>query len=339
MTDLTLTGREPCLSPTHTQPGKFRLPLKRLAGLLEVLPPERISLEVLAEALNHEAFYVRHAAAKLLNRRGDRAARLIMQKVLNEGNVPSRASVARHLYGFSWFAIEPLVHQALGDPDVRVRESVMYALCDARDLSAYQLMRQALQQEVDSVRSAAAWGLRQCQDPVAIPVFEEILLASDPEVRVRALEILGTNGLTQTLPLIRDRLHDPDSDVQYAAVLSLLEIVGELGLGELANVILNSHGATRQAVLRGVFHATNYLKINLDTHPERERLVDAFAAALTDDQPETREAAIWPLAWMHHPRVTPILVEAYQREIDPDVRAAFIKITGSLEAEAAQTIA
>lgn len=333
-----LTGREPRLSSTYAWQGKRRLMLKRLANLLEVMPPHRVSLDVAAEALRSDAFYVRYAAARILNQRGDRMARQVMQQALNEGSAPTRASVARQLYGFSWFAIEPMIRQALRDPDVRVRENVMYALSDAHELSAYQLMAEVLRQEADSVRAAAAWGLRDCQDPLSIPVFEGILLAKDPDVRVKALEILGTNGLPQSLPLIRARLQDADADVQYAAALSLLEVAGDSCLAELAQIIQQGSGQTREAMLRGLFHATNYLKINLADHPAADAILDALAAALSDEQAETREAAIWPLAWMHRSRAADLLRDAFTRETNPALQAQFIKITASLGSPAAAAI-
>ncbi len=333
-----ITGREPRLSSTYTLKGKRLLPLKRLASMLEVMPPGTVSLEVAAEALRSEAFYVRYAAARILNQRGDRAARLVMQEALNKGSAPTRASVARQLYGFSWFAIEPMIQQALGDSDVRVRENVMYALCDAHELSAYQLLARVLKAEADSVRAAAAWGLRDCHDPASIPVFEGILLADDPEVRIQALEILGTNALPQALPLIRACLHDSDAEVQYAATLSLLEIVGEACLAELATLIQQQAGQTRQAVLRGLFHATNYLKLNLVGHAAGESLLAALETALTDPLPAVREAALWPLAWLPIPRAADSLQAAYQRETSADVQAQFVKITASLGSSAASVI-
>src|SRR5689334_6071363 len=274
-----ITGREPRLSSRYGQKGKLSLTVGRLAQLMEVLPPSAVSLDVAAEALRNESFYVRYAAAQLLNKRGDRAARMVMQKVLNEGNARSRASVARYLYGFSWFAIEPMIQQALRDEDVRVREGAMYALCDMRELNAFKLMAEVLQHEADSVREAASFGLRECQDPAAIPVLEAVLLADDPDVRVKALEVLGTNGLVKAIPVIQHSLNDPDPEVQYAATLSFLEVTGSDHLGELARFIRQSTGWTRQAVLRGFFHATNYLKINLDEHPACSEVIDALEAA------------------------------------------------------------
>ena len=333
-----ITGREPRLSSSYTQQGKRSLTVGRLAQLLEVLPPSAVSLDVAAEALRSESFYVRYAAAKLLNKRGDRAARLVMQKILSEGNARSRASVSRYLYGFSWFAIEPLIKQALQDDDHRVREGAMYALCDARELNAFELMTQVLQHEVDSVREAAAWGLRECQDPAAIPVLEAVLLADDADVRVKALEVLGTNGMAKALPIIRHSLNDEDADVQYAATLSLLEVAGSDCLAEVAAIIQQSSGWKRQAVLKGLFHATNYLKINVMQHEALDALIDALEAASNDDLAQTREAVLWPLAWIHDPRTASILRDAFQRETDCNTQVKFVRITNSLMSEAAEDI-
>src|SRR5262249_32484045 len=148
-----------------------------------------------------------------------------LEDVMLSGNSRSRASAARHLYGFSWFSIEPLVRKALADGDVRVREGVMYALCDMRHVSAYQCIAEALQREADSVRAAVAWGLRDCQDPEAVPALEAVLLALEFDVRVKGLEALGANGTPGAKRVILQALHtDLDIDVVYAATLSLLEV-------------------------------------------------------------------------------------------------------------------
>ncbi|NJO82484.1 MAG: hypothetical protein HC828_06445 [Blastochloris sp.] len=58
-------------------------------------------------------------------------------------------------------------------------------------------------------------------------------------------------------------MNDPEPDVKYAATLSLLELAGEAWLQELSGIIGRTNGVTRQQVLRGFFHATNYLKIDV----------------------------------------------------------------------------
>ncbi|MBC7814633.1 MAG: HEAT repeat domain-containing protein, partial [Burkholderiales bacterium] len=249
MTLTTITGREPRLSTTKQ--GQRRLSLRRLATMINVLPPESISLEAAEEMLRNDEFFVRYNAAQMLARRGDREARVTMQRVLTDGETPSRATVARHLYGFSWFAAEPLIKQALEDKDARVREGAIYALCDLRMMNAYQLLVEVLSSEEDSVREAAAWGLRDCQDAAAVPVLKIVLEAKDADVRIKALEALGANDTPEAMPVVRNAMNDPEPDVKYAATLSLLELAGETWLEELSGIIGRTHGITRQQVLRG----------------------------------------------------------------------------------------
>lgn len=330
MATTQITGREPRLTGGYTKKGERRLSLRRFATMLNMLPPEAISLDALAVAVHNEEFFVRFNAAKMLSRRADRDARLIIQEALDSGEVPTRASVARHLYGFTWFAAEPLIRKALADGDYRVREAAIYALCDLRELSAYQLMVDVLKNEEDDVRAAAAWGLRDCQDSAAVSVLEIVLQAKDPEVRIKALEALGTNDTPEAMPVVRQAMNDPEPDVKYAAVLSLLELSGERWLQELSGIIGRTSGITLQQVLRGFFHATNYLKIDVGRSKSADLMIDALETALLDNLPATRRAAIWPLAWMRHERTPSILKKSYNLEADSDVKAEIVRISNSL---------
>jgi HEAT repeat protein len=330
-TNTQITGREPRLTNTLAhQQGQRKLSLRGLATMLNVLPPEAISLEAAAAALRNDEFFVRFNTAKILCRRADRDARLVMQDALTTGNAPTRASVARHLYGFSWFSAEPLIRQALKDTDSRVRESAIYALCDLREINAYQLMVEMLQNEEDNVREAAAWGLRESQDPAAVPVLKAALGAKDPDVRVKALEALGQNDTPEALPVVRQAMNDPEPAVKYAATLSLLELAGETWLEELSGVIGRTSGVTLQQVLRGFFHATNYLKIDVSESKAADLMIDALETALLDTLAETRMAVIWPLAWMRHKRMPGILKRAYNLETDSDVKAHIVRVAASL---------
>lgn len=325
-----ITGREPRLASTKIKRGMRRLNPRNLATMLNVLPPEAVSLEAAAVMLRNEDFYVRYNAGKMLSRRGDREARLILADAIKDGEPRTRATAARHLYGFSWFAAEPLIRQALQDKDSRVREAAIYALCDLRDLNAYQLMVTVLKNEEDNVRAAAAWGLRECQDPAAVPVLKVVLEAQDPEVRIKALEVLGQNDTPEALPVVRNSMNDPEPDVKYAATLSLLELAGEAWLEELSGVIGRTGGVTRQQVLRGLFHATNYLKIDVSKTKAVDLMIDALETALLDDLPQARMAVTWPLAWMRHERTPGILKRAYYLEMDSDVKAQIVRISTSL---------
>ena len=330
-----LTGREPRL--THKK-GHYRLSLRGLGTMLNVLPPEAISLDAAEAALRNKDFYVRYNAARVLRRRGDRNARVIMEDALINGDAPTRASVARELYGFSWFSSEPLLRRALKDEDVRVHECAVYALCDLRELRGFQLLVEVLPNEPDNVKAAAAWGLHNCQDPAAVAVLQVALTAHDVDVRVKALESLGANDTPEALPVVRAALEDSHPDVKYAAVLSLVELQGEDGFGEVARLIEDSIGVTRQQILRGFFHATNYLAIDVAQTSSVETILDALEKSLLDLMAEARLATMWPLAWIRHPRAPQILKHAYFNEHDSEVRAQTVKIAYNLMSEASDAI-
>jgi hypothetical protein len=125
-------------------------------------------------------------------------------------------------------------------------------------------------------------------------------------------------------------MNDPDPAVKYAAVLSLLEVAGERWLQELSGIIGRTSGVTLQQVLRGFFHATNYLKIDVGRSKAADLMIDALESALTDTMPEVRKAVIWPLAWMRHERTPGILKRTYNVEDNHEVKAEIVRISTSL---------
>jgi HEAT repeat protein len=327
------TGLEPCLSATY-ETGERRLSLRGLATMLNALPPESVSLDALAAALRSDDFYVRYSAAEMLGRRGDRDARLIMQEVLANGPARLRASVARHLHRFSWFAAEPLLRQAMEDADPRVHESAVYALCNLRDHHAYQLLVELLPHRGDNARMAAAYGLADARDAGAAPVLAIVLQAGEADVRVKALEALGSNGRPESVALVRHALwHDPEPEVKYAAVLSLLELAGDASLAEIAAGIVAQSGEARRQILRAFFHASNYLHLDVGRSVAVDDVLRALETAIEDELPQVRLAAAWPLALMHHDRAAAMLREAYGRERCAAVRESILEITASFNPE------
>jgi HEAT repeat protein len=337
----SITGREPRISASaNKKRGWQRLSLRRLGSLLTMLAPGAITPNAAAAMLHHDDFYVRYNAARLLGERGDRDARLIMQNALETGSAPTRASVARQLHRFSWFAAEPLIRGALDDEDERVREGAVYALCDLRELAAYHLLTAVVPGETDTVRAAAAWGLRNCQDSAAVPVLAAVLESSDPEVRIKALEALSGSRTAEASPVVTQAMHhDGDHEVVYHATLSLLELRGESCLFDLADCVLHTSGARLEPVLRGLFHATNYLHVRLDAHPAADALLAALSHAIADDDPAARQGSVWLLAWMRLDQAVDILEQAFRREQNPEVQAHMLRVTFSLMSPAASRLA
>lgn len=333
-----ITGREPSLASGLLEKGKRRLSLRRLGTMLNMLSPDAVALDAVQEMIRSDDFSVRYNAAKLLSKRADRDARKIMEDALSAPSPRTRASVARHLYSFTWFSAEPLLKKALKDPDPRVREGAIYALCDMGDLNAYNLMVETLENEEDGVLEAAAFGLRETQDSAAIPVLKQVMKAKDPDVRIKGLEALGISGVPEAMPVVRQAMFDPEPSVKYAATLSLLELSGEGWLEELAGVVGRTTGETLEQVLRAFFHATNYLKIDVAKSKAAELMLDALESALLDESPRVRMAASWPLAWMRHERTPSILRKTYRIELDSDVKAHIVRISAGLMSAAGEEI-
>jgi HEAT repeat protein len=168
--------------------------------------------------------------------------------------------------------------------------------------------------------------------------LQEVLNAKDPDVRIKALEALGTNDNTEAIPIVRQCMKDPEPDVKYAAALSLLELAGEGWLEELAGVIGRNTGETLTQVLRAFFHATNYLRIDVAKSSAAELMIDALETALLDEYASVRMAAIWPLAWMRHERTPIILAKTYRLELDPKVKAHIVRVVAGLMSKASEDI-
>ncbi len=333
-----ITGREPQLVAGFIEKGKQRLSLRRLGTMLNMLSPDSVSLDAIAEMVQSDDVFVRYNAAKLLGKRGDRDARVLIEDALANAGARTRASVARHLHGFTWFSAESLLKQALRDEDARVREAAIYALCDMGDLNAYNLMIETLEGEEDNVLEAAAFGLRETQDSAAVPVLQQVLKAKDPDVRIKGLEALGISGVPEAMPVVREAMFDPEPQVKYAATLSLLELSGEGWLEELAGVIGRTTGETLEQVLLALFHATNYLKIDMAKAKAAELMIDALETALLDEHAGVRKAAVYPLAWMRHERTPAILKKTYRLETESDVKAHIVRVSAGLMSDAGEEI-
>lgn len=325
-----ITGREPRLGVGVQQGGFWKLSPRRLATLLNILPPDAISLPAMAAALHHDNFGVRYNAAHALSRRGDRDARLVMQEALKQGSPRTRASIARHLTGFSWHSAKDLIAEALQDEDARVREGAVYAMCDFIEAEAYATLAAFLANEPnDDVRLAAAVALRDRQDPAAVPVLAAVMGASDPDVRIQALRALGAN-LTRPAQavVIAAMREDAEADVVYEATLSLMELVEERAVPTILEVLQAATGEYRAALIRGLFHASNYMVINLATCAEIDMLLDALAQSLND--PSAHEDAVWPLAWIQHQTAYDLLWRAYADSDDLGFKSHVMRVAWAL---------
>ena len=319
-------GDEPAMADKAAPQGLRRI-LRKLAWMPRFLPASQASLETLSADLKSVDSLVRFSAGDQLGKRADRAARLVMQDILQTGTPAQRASAVQHLYRFSWFSAEALFRQALGDADQRVREGAVLCLCKMRAPEAYRLAETTLKapDAGDNLLQAAIWGVSSHPDVGSIPILEAASTAVDPEIRAQALEILGATGAVEGIPLARRLMDDPAIDVIYAATLSWVELAGQDCFSEMAVRIGSAHGQECHAIVRGFFHATNYMGLDVAGSPQSGQIIAALEAALTDELPETRIAVGMQLAWIHNPASNGVLREGFERECDQDVKAHLLR--------------
>jgi HEAT repeat protein len=147
------------------------------------------------------------------------------------------------------------------------------------------------------------------------------LQVQNPEIRALTLEVLGATESPDAIPIVKSVLDDSIPEVQYAATLSWVELAQEACFAELSELIKRTHGWSRRWILRGFFHATNYMKIESGSSPDAVILIQALEAALSDDLPEARLSAFLPLAWIRHPLAEDILLAGFRNETDGDTKA------------------
>lgn len=296
--------------------------IQRLARLFRYIPREQVSVEAFLADLRSDDALIRFSAAEALARRGDRDARLAFEDILQTGTPHQRASAVRHLHRFSWFAAEPLFRKALMDEDTRVQEAAVFALCKMRIPEAYRLAADVLQDgSRDALCLSAAWSIYSHPDPAAVPVLALALRAQSPETRTLVLEVLGATESAQAIPAVKSVMGDADPEVQYAATLSWVELARESCFSELATWIEETRGWSRRWILRGFFHATNYMGIESGSSPDAVLLIRALENALKDDLPQARLAAFLPLAWIRHPDAERTLLAGFQDETISDIKA------------------
>jgi hypothetical protein len=150
--------------------------------------------------------------------------------------------------------------------------------------------------------------------------------------------VLGATEAPEAIDVVKTALCDPRPEVQYAATLSWIELARETCFGELATRIEQTGGWERRWILRGLFHATNYMGIETGSAPEAATLIKALDTALGDTLPEARLAAFMPLAWTRHPEAETSLLAGFRREANSDVKAHMLTAAVHLMSPLAGTL-
>jgi HEAT repeat protein len=294
--------------------------------------------EPLIEALRADPYpHVRNAATKALRGLRDPGAAETLIAALHDDNhdVSSAAEGALENLGNS--VLFPLL-AALHDEDSDVRTVAGRLLEKVTDARAVDPLIAALHDGDSDVRRRAAEFLGNLGDARAVDPLIAALHDEDTVVRRQAAESLGNLGDARAVDPLIAALHDEDSDGRWHAAKSLGNLRYPRALDPLIAMLVDEdewvHKAAADAVLVFGARAVVPLISALHDHDGRVRaqaanllgrhsfgrLTDAGAvealmdAALVDDDPSVRRAAVRALPVFDHARITGALVTALHDE-------------------------
>jgi HEAT repeat protein len=203
--------------------------LSASGGATRLVASSALSMAVgpLSEALQDEHAAVRASAATALGWIGDLRADAPLARCLTDDDESCRVAAAWALGMLcSPVALKPLA-RALGDASAAVRRQVAESLGQLGDPITFDLLLDVLTdaEEALEVRAAAARALGMLHLPQAVPVFQELLGAPQPALRMAAAEALGQLGFGRAYRMLAPLLwHEPDRAVRHAAARALARL-------------------------------------------------------------------------------------------------------------------
>jgi HEAT repeat protein len=264
---------------------------ERIRAVSQLLDQGKASILPLTELLAHEEPTVRASAAEVLGALGDAAA------------------------------LESLVH-ALDDADARVRLSVTHALGRIKHTRSAEALARLLEDQDGKVAAAAANGLEN-QSELAVDRVFGLLNHESPDVRVRAIDVLGRLRHKGACDRLIRGLTD---SVIWVRVVSA-QALGEVGESQAAPALIAALKDRDPVVRAMAAEALGKLRDFPATMP--------LLNVLGDENDLVRINALRALGRIGNPAAIPFIEPALEAP-EPDVRCAAIdglaalRVTGAL---------
>lgn len=177
----------------------------------------------LQHALSDSDRKVRRAAVQALARIGDPAANPTLQRALGDSDRQVRRAAARALKRVgSGIATRGAMPASLFAGDQQVRGTAATILREAGYAAVVPVLQSALY-SIFPKQNGTASALRQTAGAY-IPALQAALQDPKPEVRQRAVAILGESGDPAAIPILQTALHDTHWQVRSRAIAALFEI-------------------------------------------------------------------------------------------------------------------
>ena len=163
----------------------------------------------------------------------------------------------------------------------------------------------------DAIRVLARYG------ETASDVLIELLVSTDAAPERRAYRVALTH-----CPAAAPALIHLLGDTRWFVVRNAAELLGELGVsdsdGKLVQAMRHADARVRRAA------ATALARLGTP------RALRALQQSLTDKVPAVRLQSALGLSTIRNPRAVPSVLEAFEKEEDPDVQAALLSALGSM---------
>lgn len=178
---------------------------------------------ILRELASHEDWNVRSRAIVAIGDVRDAGLLPVLHRALSDSNLEVRESTSRVL---QWMgdstSLEPL-RKALRDPEGIIRSHAAEALARIGGASQLQALEQVLRNDEDpTVRALTASALGQIGDPAVVPPLVAALDDASVPVRSRAAEALGEAGFASAREALEKAASgDPDEGVRSTAAAAL----------------------------------------------------------------------------------------------------------------------
>ncbi len=263
--------------------------LVAVIGLAFAAPAANSLVQAHIRNLGADVPAVRRRAATALGRYGERGAVSALVAALADPVADVRAEAAKALgYIKDRRAVEGLI-RGLGDKDVNVRFDAAYALGEIKDSTASGSLLAALGDPEWSIRDQAAWALRELNDPAtAAPLVEQLrapdadvehivwilrqiggenivshlaglLRDPDPDIRIRAVGLLGEAGDPRAVEPLIEALGTPEARVRLCVIRALAGLGDDRALGPLRTLgKTEADAANREAIEKTILKLSRH---------------------------------------------------------------------------------
>lgn len=210
-------------------------------------------------------------------------------------------------------AVAPLI-EALHDEDEDVRWAAAWSLGEIGKPAARPLI-QVLNDEDSDVRWKAAWALEKIGKPVVESLIQALKVEKG-EAKAKVAVVLGSIGDIRAIRPLVQALSDEDENVRWGATWAL-EKIGGAATNALSRALASEDRDTRRdaAIALGII--------------KDETAIDPLLAAMRDEDLSVRGAAASALANIGGRKAISTL-QLYLREDDEDLRRSSAEVLGKL---------